>query len=61
VSNGRECLVAGMLAIHFGKRILETLFLHKYSSKQTDGIMGGFIGLYYAVTCWLITNVMVSL
>ena len=56
VSNGRECLVATMLFGHFAKRILETLFLHKYSSKETDGTMGGFIGFYYMLTCLLITN-----
>ena len=60
VSNGRECLVAAMLLTHFGKRVLETLFLHKYSSKQTDGVMGGTIGLYYTLTCWLITSFTVS-
>ena len=60
VSNGRECLVATMLLTHFGKRVLETLFLHKYSSKQTDGVMGGTIGLYYTLTCWLITSFTVS-
>ena len=60
VTNGRECLVAVMLLIHFGKRVLETLFLHKYSSKETDGVMGGSIGLYYTLTCWLITSFTVS-
>lgn len=59
VSNGRECLVAGMLLFHFVKRVLETLFLHKYSSKQTDGVMGAIIGVYYTLTCLLITSCMV--
>ena len=59
VSNGRECLVAGMLLIHFVKRVAETLFLHKYSSKQTDGVMGAFIGVYYTLICLLITKCMV--
>jgi hypothetical protein len=56
VSNGREALIATMLLGHFVKRVLETLFLHKYSSKQTDGAMGGFIGIYYTLTCLLITS-----
>lgn len=29
--NGREKATAGLLALHFGKRVLECLFLHKYS------------------------------
>ena len=59
VNNGRECLVAGMLLFHFVKRVAETLFLHKYSSKQTDGVMGACIGVYYTLTCLLITSCMV--
>ena len=59
VNNGRECLVAGMLLFHFAKRVAETLFLHKYSSKQTDGVMGACIGVYYTLTCLLITSCMV--
>lgn len=52
----REGLVASMLLVHFAKRVAETLFLHKYSSKQTDGVMGGTIGVYYTLTCLLITS-----
>ena len=58
--SGRGYLVGIMLFIHFFKRVLETLFLHNYSSKQTEGGVGVTIGVYYALTCWLITNVTVS-
>jgi hypothetical protein len=48
LGNGREAIVAAMLVFHFGKRILEVLFLHKYSGDMSAAI-GGSIGVYYAI------------
>lgn len=47
----RNVIVSVFLLIHFAKRVLETLFLHKYSG-QSDGIVTTFIGLYYAFVSW---------
>jgi very-long-chain enoyl-CoA reductase len=55
VTNGREPLTAVLLFLHFGKRLAETLFLHRYSSKATDGAVGAFIGVYYLLTSLLVT------
>jgi very-long-chain enoyl-CoA reductase len=44
-ANGREHLASCLLLAHFGKRVLETLFLHKYSGTmelQTASFIGGF-------------------
>ena len=41
------------LTLHFLKRVLETLFLHKYSTKVNPNV-GAFIGVYYAVISWII-------
>lgn len=43
-----------MVLIHFGKRILEVLFLHSFTgSPIEDALSSSFIGLYYAFTSWL--------
>jgi hypothetical protein len=47
-------LAAAMCAIHFGKRCLEVLFLHKYSGR-TDRATPSMIGVYYALTTLLIS------
>ena len=54
VTNGREPLTAALLAVHFFKRLVETLFLHRYSSTATDGAVGATIGVYYLLTSALI-------
>jgi hypothetical protein len=51
----REVLVACLLFLHFLKRNLEVLFLHKYS-KAMDIMTGAPIGLYYTLVCWIITH-----
>jgi very-long-chain enoyl-CoA reductase len=50
----RSCLVLVLLTAHFGKRVLETCFLHKYSG-NSDVAIASCIGIYYALTCALIT------
>lgn len=47
-------LAAAMCAIHFGKRCLEVMFLHKYSGR-TDCATPSMIGVYYALTTLLIS------
>lgn len=52
-TNGREALVAAMLFAHFGKRVLEVLFVHVYSG-AADGRISAFIGTFYALVAALI-------
>jgi len=50
-----QALVAcGLITAHFGKRTLETFFLHKYSN-QVSLATSSFIGLYYTLTTALLT------
>ncbi|KAJ1462899.1 3-oxo-5-alpha-steroid 4-dehydrogenase-domain-containing protein [Pelagophyceae sp. CCMP2097] len=51
--NGREALCASLLAAHFGKRVLETLFLHIYSG-SVSAALSGMIGAFYALVASLI-------
>ena len=51
----RMVLTASALATHFAKRVLETLFVHKYSSRVHPAV-GGFIGIYYALVCGIILS-----
>jgi very-long-chain enoyl-CoA reductase len=47
-------LMESMMLIHFGKRILEVLYLHDFSGSPTeDGTSSFFIGLFYAFAAWL--------
>ena len=55
VMASRLALVKMMLILHFSKRILETLFVHKFSG-SSDGVVDTIIGAYYALTCWIITT-----
>lgn len=48
-------LLALCLTIHFLKRVLETLFLHKYSTKVNCSV-GAFIGVYYTLVSWIILH-----
>jgi hypothetical protein len=49
----REAITACALLSHFAKRIIETLCVHKYSSR-VNPVLGGFIGIYYALVCGII-------
>lgn len=51
--NGREFLTASLLATHFGKRLLECSFLHKYSGSM-DGDAVIPIPIYYALVTYFI-------
>jgi len=53
--NGREVVTAGLLCLHFGKRVLESLFLHKYSGTM-DGDFLIPISTSYALTAALIAH-----
>ena len=52
VVNGREALVAGLLAVHFAKRVGEVLLVHRYSGAM--GPMCYFISTFYALLSLLI-------
>jgi protein-S-isoprenylcysteine O-methyltransferase Ste14 len=54
-SNGRETLTAGLLALHFGKRVWECSFLHKYSGTM-DGDFLLPISSVYALTSTMIAH-----
>eukprot|EP00747_Dinoflagellata_sp_TGD_P183729 gnl/TRDRNA2_/TRDRNA2_38827_c0_seq1.p1 gnl/TRDRNA2_/TRDRNA2_38827_c0~~gnl/TRDRNA2_/TRDRNA2_38827_c0_seq1.p1 ORF type:complete len:312 (+),score=37.79 gnl/TRDRNA2_/TRDRNA2_38827_c0_seq1:133-936(+) len=53
--NGRETITAGLLTFHFGKRVLESLFLHKYSGTM-DGDFLVPISCAYALTATLLAH-----
>jgi very-long-chain enoyl-CoA reductase len=50
--NGRELATASLLALHYGKRVLECLFLHKYSGSM-DGDFLIPVSTFYALTAVL--------
>lgn len=49
----RPSILADLLLIHFGKRIIETLFLHSYS-KGVEASTAIAIGVYYSIVCAII-------
>lgn len=53
--NGREKLTASLLAIHFGKRVLESLFLHRYSGTMNGDFLLP-ISTSYALTAALVAH-----
>jgi len=53
--NGRETITAGLLVIHFGKRVLECLFLHNYSGTM-DGDFVIPISISYMLTSVLVAH-----
>ena len=53
-ANGREALVAALLAAHMLKRCLEVAFVHAYSGRVALSLSCA-IGSFYALICLLIT------
>ncbi|KAH8050251.1 3-oxo-5-alpha-steroid 4-dehydrogenase [Aureococcus anophagefferens] len=53
-ANGREALVAALLAAHMLKRCLEVAFVHAYSGKVALSLSCA-IGSFYGLVCLLIT------
>lgn len=48
----RLTVLTAMLLGHFGKRVAETLFVHRFSG-QADGAVNAFIGAYYTGCAWI--------
>lgn len=53
--NGRELATAALVTLHFAKRVLECLFLHKYSGTM-DGDMMIPISISYSLTSFTIAS-----
>lgn len=58
--NGREGVTAALLSFHFGKRVLESLFLHRYSGTM-DGDVLIPISIFYALTAAIIAQQQTSI
>lgn len=54
-ANGREKVTSLLLSIHFGKRVLESMFLHRYSGTMNADFLLP-IGTSYALTAALIAH-----
>ena len=57
--NGREVIVASLLTFHFAKRVLETLFVHRYSGSM-KAATATFIGIFYSLVSLLITTMQLA-
>ena len=54
-TSSTSLLLTAAMTLHFLKRVGETLFLHKYSTRVNPGV-GSFIGVYYAAVSWIILH-----
>lgn len=52
-SNGREKITAALLTAHFGKRVLECLFLHRYSGTINGDAFIPISAYYGLATVWI--------
>lgn len=53
--NGREAITAMLLSIHFAKRVLESMFLHRYSGTMNGDFLIP-VGATYALTAALVAH-----
>lgn len=54
-TSSTSLVLTAAMTLHFLKRVGETLFLHKYSTRVNPGV-GSFIGVYYAAVSWIILH-----
>lgn len=53
--NGRENITAMLLSVHFAKRVLESMFLHRYSGTMNGDFLVP-VGTTYALTAALVAH-----